>query len=308
MRNLNHVAAFVAVVDAGGYNAAARRLGLTAQALQKAVQNTEAELGLPLFARAAKRLALTDGGRAYLEGCRRVLSAVEEARHLVAGHRYGGNAVLRVSMPPALGRLHLLPALRGFLDRHRDTRIAALIVDRSEDTALEGVDVVFDDGDHARPGMAFRPLAVPVFRICASAAYLARRGTPRDLADIEASGHECVGLLSPATDRLFPWRLRTAEGGLELREMRGRLAVTDSDAGLAAAVAGLGLVQLPDHVAGQALKAGDLVEVLPERSHGGPPISIGYHTDRRLHREVQAFIDHFVDWFASWTNSPGRVA
>jgi DNA-binding transcriptional LysR family regulator len=301
------VAAFVAVVDAGGFNAASRHLGLSAQAVQKAVDRMEAELGLRLFTRAAsRRPTLTEAGMAYLEGCRRVLAAIEETGHVLAGFREGESSLLRVSMPRALGRLHLLPALRGFLDCHPGIRVAALLTERSPDLVDEGVDVVFSETDHTESRVAFRTLAMPKFRISASPDYLARHDTPRDLGDLWGGGHECINLVSPITGRLFPWSLRTAIGGSESRTMPGRLAVTESDAALAAALAGLGLAQLPDHVAGRALAAGELIEVLPDQRHDAPPISIRHHPDRHMLPKVQAFIDYFVGWSASWAD--GAIA
>ena len=301
MRNLDHVAAFVAVIDAGGFTAAARHLEVTPQAVQKAVAQMEAELGLRLFSRTVKVgvVALTEAGAAYLEGCRRVLAAVEHVVGTLAEHRDEPGGLLRVAMPPALGRLHLLPALSGFLDRHPGIKVEALFTDRPPASPHEGVDVVFGEDTPAEPRLVVQTLAVPTIRIAASPAYLARHGTPRDLADLEDGGHECLSLVSPIAGGLFPWRFRTGSGGLEARKMRGRLAVADTDAALAAAVAGLGLAQLPDHAASQALAAGELIEVLPEHCHDGPPISISHHRDSPSLPRVRAFTDYFIDWFTS---------
>lgn len=301
MRNLSHVAAFVAVVDKGGFAAAAPQLGLTVQAVHKAVANMEAELGLQLLARASRLggIKLTEAGAVYLEGCRRVLAAVEETKDALAGYHNAEGRPLQVSMPPALGRLHLVPALGGFLARHPGVRVEALLTSRPLGAADEGADVVFCDAEDAEPRMTFRILVVPVFRISASPAYLARRGTPRTFADLQNGGHECISLLSPATGNPLHWRFRAANGGLEARRMRGRVAVADSDAGLAAAAAGLGVAQLPDHIVGRALAAGQLVEVLPEHRHDGRPVMIGHHPNRLLRPEVPAFIEYFVEWFAS---------
>lgn len=302
MRNLDHVAAFVAIADTGSCSAAARRLGLTSSAVNVALQKIEAELGLQLCIRGpgARTMNLTEAGLAYLEGCRKVLAVVGEVADALAGHLSGPSGLLRVSMPLTLGRLHLVPALGGFLDRHPDIRVEALLTDGLGGVAEEGVDAAFRLAPHADPRMAYRTLAEPVFRISASPAYLARRGTPRDRADLEGSGHQCINVVSPTiAGGLYPWRFLTADGRPEEREVRGRLAVTDSGAGLAAAIAGLGLAQLPDYVAGRALAAGELVEVLPEHRHNGPPISIGCLPARHHIPKIKAFIDYFVERFAS---------
>jgi DNA-binding transcriptional LysR family regulator len=301
MRNLSQMTAFVTVVDAGGFVAAAPHLGLTPQAVHKAVATMEAELGLRLFTRAAGRgvIDLTEAGAAYLKGCRRVLAAVEDMRGTLADYQGGGIGPLRVSMPPALGRLHLMPAMGGFVARHPGIGITALLTERLPGLADEGVDVAFWDAGPAELRLEFRTLAVPTCRISASPVYFSQRGIPAKLADLEAGGHECISLASSITGKPFPWRFRGADGGLESHSMRGRLAVTDSDVGLAAAVAGLGIVQLPDHIAGKALATGELVEILPEHRHDGPPISIGRHPVRHVRAEVQVFIDYFVEWFAS---------
>lgn len=299
MRNLDHLAAFVAVVEAGGFNAAARRLGLTPNAVHKAVVNMEAELGVQLFTGTRRVTHLTEAGAVYLDGCRRVLAAVEDVAGTLAGYRDGPSGLLRVSMPPTLGRLHFVPALGDFLARFPDIRVEALLTDRIADAAEEGVDAVFRVAPPADSRMVFHALAVPVYRISASPAYLARRGTPRAPADLKAGGHECISVLSPDTGKLSPWRFLGADGRVEGREMRGRLVVTDSDAEFAAAVAGLGLAQLPDYVAAGAIASGELVEVLPEHRHDGPPISIGHLQGRHLLPKVRVLVDYFVEWFAS---------
>lgn len=310
MRNLSHIAAFVTVVDTGGFAAAAPHLGLTPQAVHKAIANMEAELGLRLFTRATRRgvIDLTEAGAAYLEGCRRVLAAVEDTRSTLNEYRDGGSGPLRVSMPPALGRLHLMPALSGFVARHPGIRVTALFTERLPGLADRGVDVSFWDAGPADLRLEFRTLAVPTCRISASPVYVAQHGTPGGLAELEEGGHECISLASPITGDPFPWRFRGRDGRLEAHRMRGRLAVTDSDAGLAAAVAGLGIVQLPDHIAGRALAVGELVEILPEHRHDGPPILVGHHPVRHLRSEVQPFIDYFVEWFASGMGQEARPA
>lgn len=308
MRNLGQITAFVAAVDAGGFAAAAPHLGVTTQGVQKAVATMEAELGLRLFTRVAGRgaIGLTEAGAAYLEGCRRVLAAIEDMRGTLAEYRGGGGGPLRVSMPTALGRLHLMPALGGFLARHPEIGVTALLTDRLPGLVDEGVDVAFWEAGSAELRMEFRALSVPTCRISTSPAYIARRGVPGGLTDLEAGGHDCISLASPMTGKRLPWRFRGAGGELEARSMPGRLAVTGGDVGLAAAVAGLGIVQLPDHIAGRALAAGELVEILPEHRHDGPPISIGHHPVRHLRTEVQAFIDYFVEWFeAGMGGAPG---
>ena len=299
MRNLNHLSAFVAIVDAGGFTPAARRLGLTPEAVRKAVVNMEAELGVHLLSRTPRSFSLTDAGEAYLEGCRKVLAAAEEMASALAGYRDGPTGLLRASMPHALGHLHLVPALGGFLDRHPDIKVEVLLTDRHVNGADGSVDVVFQASPLAGSHLVLRTLATPTLRIAASPAYLARRGTPRSLLDLEGGGHECIGRMSPDTGKPVPWRSLAPGGRPEEREVRGRIVVTDSHAELAAAVAGLGLAQMPDHVTCRARAAGDLVEVLHEHSHDGPPISIGHLRDRPLLPKVQVFIDYFVEWFAS---------
>lgn len=300
---LEGYATFAAVVDCGGFSAAALRLKVTKSAVSKQVSRLEERLGARLLNRTTRRLSLTEAGQAFHQHCLRILAEAEDAELAVSQLHASPRGLLRVSAPMSFGVTHLAPALCPFLARYPDLTLEVSYDDRLVDVLAEGVDVVVRITRLADSSLIARKVA-PVRRVlAASPEYLEQRGMPRQPSDLAA--HDC--LLYTLQASANTWPLLHRDGSRADITISGRVRMNNGDALRAAAVAGLGIVYSPSFIIGEDLAAGRLVRVLPEWE--GPEIALYavYPPGRHLSAKVRAFVDYLVEafgpqpyWDACW--------
>ncbi len=300
---LEGYATFAAVVDCGGFSAAALRLKVTKSAVSKQVSRLEERLGARLLNRTTRRLSLTEAGQAFHQHCLRILAEAEDAELAVSQLHASPRGLLRVSAPMSFGVTHLAPALCPFLARYPDLTLEVSYDDRLVDVLAEGVDVVVRITRLADSSLIARKVA-PVRRVlAASPEYLEQRGVPRQPSDLAA--HDC--LLYTLQASANTWPLLHRDGSRADITISGRVRMNNGDALRAAAVAGLGIVYSPSFIIGEDMAAGRLVRVLPEWE--GPEIALYavYPPGRHLSAKVRAFVDYLVEafgpepyWDACW--------
>lgn len=196
---------FVAAAEAGGFAAAASKLNLTRSAVGRTIARLERRLGVRLFHRTTRSLALTDDGQAFFEHCRRALGEVQAATAMLESGRREIAGRLRVSMPVLFGRLRVAPILIGLVDAHPKLELNLNFNDRLVDVAEDGFDLVVRNGPLQNwPGLAGRRVAHQHMRVCASPGYLEAVDAPETLADL--AGHRAVLYGRPGRVRswLFP--------------------------------------------------------------------------------------------------------
>lgn len=293
MRDLAGLMTFTRVVELESFSGAARDLGLSKSAVSKQVRRLEDRLGVRLLNRTTRRLSLTEAGRAFYDGCQQVASAADAAERAVSHLSEAPRGTLKVNAPMSFGRLHVGPALPGFLEAHPDLAIDLVLNDRIVDLVEEGFDVAVRIGRLEDSSLVARRLA-PNRRVLAAApAYLARHGapdTPEDLAR-----HDCLVYSYQSEGRA--WRLRGPEG---LRKVTpsGRLRVNNGDVLQAAAVGGLGVAFLPGFLAGADLRAGRLVRLLPAwRDAEDSAVHAVFPESRNLLPKVRVFVDFLAARF-----------
>ena len=299
---------FTRVVEAGSFSAAGRQLGAAPSSVSRQVNDLEEELGARLFHRTTRKLSLTEAGRLYYARATKILVAVEEAKLAVAQGDGTPSGILRLTVAASLGRLHVVPALAAFHARYPAVRVVLSMTDRLVDLVEEGFDLAIRVGRQRDSSLIARKIASARRIVCASPAYLDEVGTPLVPADL--ADHNCLTFRShPGSNT---WAFRGAEGsamgGAEVR-VSGSLFANDGEALGAAAVAGLGLVLLPEWLVGIELGDGRLREVLadyrvvPEAS----PLYAVYPHQRHLPPKVRAFIDFLAARFAAqegWGANP----
>ncbi|GAA0578709.1 LysR family transcriptional regulator [Caenispirillum bisanense] len=290
---LEGYATFAAVVDCGGFSAAALRLKVTKSAVSKQVSRLEERLGARLLNRTTRRLSLTEAGQAFHQHCLRILAEAEDAELAVSQLHASPRGLLRVSAPMSFGITHLAPALCPFLARYPDLTLEVSYDDRLVDVLAEGVDVVVRITRLADSSLIARKVA-PVRRVlAASPDYLERRGMPRQPSDLAA--HDC--LLYTLQTTANTWQMVHKDGTRSDISISGRVRMNNGDALRAAAVGGLGILFSPTFIIGDDLAAGRLVPVLPEWE--GPEIALYavYPPGRHLSAKVRAFVDYLVETF-----------
>lgn len=292
MESLSGVLAFVHVAQLGSFAAAGRKLSLSPSAVSKAVSRLEQRLGVSLLRRTTRRVALTEEGSLLVERYRQVLLELEEAEDALDQRRQKPRGPLRVDLPIALGRQEIVPRLPAFLERFPEIRLELTLNDRFVDIFAEGIDVLVRVGGVPDSRLVARPLGSQRFGCFAAPSYLARAGTPAHPAEL--AQHRCLNFRGPHSGRLWRWQFADNGRALEL-PLTGPLNSNDGDALIAAAVTGVGIIQVPHFMVRPALARGALEPILEEFQPPPVPISVVWVQQRPLAPKVRAFVDFLVE-------------
>jgi DNA-binding transcriptional LysR family regulator len=287
---------FVLAIDKGSLTAAAAQLGLTGSAVGKSISRLEARLGVQLLHRTTRRIDLTNEGEAYLLSCRRIMEELDQTESfLTTGHREPIGR-LRIDLPTTFGRRHIVPPMLDLAARHARLDLSFTLRDQAVDMVGEGIDMAVRIGalgDY--PDLIARRLGEQHMVICASPAYLARKGTPVTHADLFQ--HDCmVGWRRTAKPT---WLLKDSSGVITPHDVPARHELPDGDVLLNACLNGFGLAQLPRWLAGDALSNGALVQVLGDISGGSMPIHVVWQKTWHLQPKVRVAVDMLVHLAAS---------
>jgi len=285
---LREMTVFAAVVEAKGFAAAAGGLGLSKASVSRLVQRLEDRLGVRLLNRTTRRLSLTEAGRAFHEGCQRMLAEAESAEAAVTLLAAQPRGLLRLAVPMSFGLRHLGPHLAALLESCPELGLDVVLGDREVDLVEEGFDAAIRIGRLDDSALVVRRLAAARRVVAASPAYLARRGLP--LQPAELRGHDCLHYSYYRQGR--HWRFRHDDGRNAEVEIAGRLEMNNGDALVAVAAAGQGIVALPSFIAGDALRDGRLLRLLPgwEDAADGA-VHLVYPARRNLAPKVRTFVD-----------------
>jgi len=283
MDTLRCMQAFVAVAEHGSFTAAAVQLQVSAVMVGKYIQQLEAHLGTALLQRNTRHQRLTEAGAAYLAGCRQVLEQVQQAEADVAGLQRQPQGLLRISAPTTWGSCVLAPLLSGLLRAQPLLNIELDLSNRRVDLIEDGFDAAIRVGPLPSQELVARPLPPYAMSLCASPAYLRRRGTPRTPADL--AGHDCLSHL--AWRGGHGWQLANGEQV----DWEARLSSNDGYALREAAVAGAGLILQPTALLAADIAAGRLKPLLRDYVPAPRPMHLIYLPDRRPRPRLQCFID-----------------
>lgn len=289
MTDLNLMAVFARVVDAGSFAEAARRMETSRSAVSKAVAKLEKELGARLLNRTTRYLSLTEIGASVSEHCTRMLSEAEQARKLVDSLTTAPRGLLRVSASVAFGTLHIAPALAVFLSRYPEIRIDLTITDRWVDLAEEGYDVAIRVTGDPPPNWVARKLAPVRRKLCATPGYFDQRGTPQSPADLVH--HNCLDYTRSGEQG--HWRFTGPDGDISI-PVTGPLHVDDDEALSQAVLGGLGIGLLPTFIIGKDLQSGKLQAALSEYIPVERHVYAMYLPTRHLPSKVRVFIDFLL--------------
>lgn len=283
------LAVLAKVVDLNGFSSAARALGVPKAAVSRAIADLEQALGTRLLERTTWRLSLTAAGRLLYPHAKRVGEECDAARAAIAKLQAPARGPLRIVSDPIYGRLLLTPLVPRFLESFPDIPL---------EVALDGVgaeggwDVAIDARPPEDPALAHRSLGTPPAVLCATPAYLERRGTPVKPEDLR--GHD---LLTPEPAEVPEFRLHLSRGAQRAEvAVSPKLAVSDPAVLHAAAAAGLGIGLLPAFLCRQGLATGRLRPVLPEWT--APPAA-ELHALYPAALEADPRVRRFVEFLAA---------
>lgn len=292
MDRLDELLVFVAILDAGSLNAAARRLRRSPPAVTRALAALEDRVGLRLVERTTRRLAPTDAGLRLAEMARRVLADYEDAVREEEGAPLRGK--LRITAPHVFGRRHVTPAVIAFLDQHPDLQVELVFNDRNIDLIEHGIDLAVRIGPLADTGMMARQVGQVRRILVASPAYVAAHGAPATPADLER--HDVIFNAGVAT--ATEWRFR--HGGKEIPvRLNPRLSVNEIDAILMAVVAGRGIGRPLSYQAAPQLADGTLVRLLRDYEPAPLPVSLLVPSARHMAPRLRACFDFLAAQLAA---------
>ena len=293
------VSVFVAAARTGSFTLAAERLGITKSAVGKAIARLEARLGTKLFHRTTRLTRLTADGEAYLAACAAAIDDVEAAQAALSSAGRVLRGRLRVDMPVAFGRRVLLPILVDVARAHPDLSLALTFTDATSDLLQDDVDLAIRFGQlRDSSHLIARHLVDQERVICGAPGYLARHGRPQTLAELRE--HRCI-VGSPKGPPLA-WVVRE-DGQVKRITPSGIHQLSDGEAMVDAAAAGLGLCQVPASMVRDHLAAGTLEPVLSDLSTVPVEVHALWPRQSHLSPRVRFVVDRLVEEAARGTLS-----
>ncbi|SEI43830.1 LysR family transcriptional regulator [Pseudomonas sp. NFR16] len=289
------VKAFIQVVEAGSFVKAAQTLSLPRNTVTKHIQSLEAHLRVKLLNRTTRRISLTNDGTAYYERMVRVVDQWLEAESDLVSTQARPHGRLRVDMGSTMATMLVLPALPEFQKRYPELQLDIGVSDRPVDLLGDRVDCVIRGGTLSDPSLIARRLGSLKFVTCATPAYLARHDTPLHPTDLETN-HQMVRYFFAGTQRRLPVEFVRGEERISV-DAHYFVSVNDSNALLAAALAGMGVLQTLMFMAEPHFKSGALIPLLEDWSLEPNPIYIVYSPNRHLSARVRVFVEWLVELF-----------
>ncbi|MGB5975287.1 MAG: LysR family transcriptional regulator [Nodosilinea sp.] len=289
MDKLESMRAFTQVVEAGGFAAAARKMGLSRSAVNKLVMNLEEHLQTQLLHRTTRKVSPTDAGRAYYDRCLAILADLEEAELALTRLQQEPRGSLRINAPMTFGTLYLAPLVVEFMAKYPNLRVELVLNDRRIDPVEEGFDVTVRIAA-APPGsglIAHRLAPCPLV-LCAAPAYLQQRGVPVHPDELEH--HACLHYGHRTQDNSW-----TLVGSTSYTvAINGPLCCNNGEVLRAAAIAGLGVVMLPEFIVEQDLASDRLHSVLADY----PPPVINIYALYPINRHLSTKVTRLVEFLA----------
>ncbi|WP_431099342.1 LysR family transcriptional regulator [Polaromonas aquatica] len=288
---LDSMKVYVLAVEKGSLSAAATACEISATMAGNHLRTLEKRLGMQLLNRTTRRQHLTPFGEDYYVRCKEILRLVAETDEQAQNLQLAPAGKLRVTAPVSFGTEALMPALSEYLERYPKVSIDVVLSDRVTDLLEEGFEAAIRIGPVPDSALIARPLAPYRLMICASPAYLARRGTPARPDDL--TQHECLSF-SPSA--MAHWRLQDQEHICRV-PVSGRLQVNHGQALRVAALHGMGIVLQPAILLEADVQAGRLVQLFPHHALATRPMSILYLPDRYRSPKLRSFVDFVVERF-----------
>jgi DNA-binding transcriptional LysR family regulator len=287
MDKLGAIGIFAQTAEAGSFVAAGHRLGISGSAVGKAIARLEDELGVRLFNRSTRSMALTEEGSLFLDTCRRIQTEYEEARARLSRSQTDPRGQLRVSLP--LAGMLLMPTISSFMTAYPQINLDLDFTDRLVDVIEEGFDAVIRTGDVRDTRLMSRKLGTFRHRIVASPEYLFANGRPAVPEDLTA--HRCLHHRFANSGTLEPWPLE--RGGSKLKiDLPTTLVASTLEPLIYLAERSFGITCLPPFAVAAEIAEGKLVPLLEEYLQDTGTFRVLWPTSRYLSPKVRAFVDY----------------
>ncbi len=294
MEHLKTLISFVKVAEYQSFSAAAAHLGISPAAVSKNIRNLETELGVRLFYRTTRQVTLTEIGHLLWQQCHQALSTLDVAITQIAESKNTPKGLLKISSVVAFGQHCLIPILPEFFERYPHIDVELHFDDHITDIIKEGFDVGIRGGRMPTENhLITRKISNVPFVVCAAPEYFRKYGIPKTPEDLLK--HNCLSLRFPTSGRLLKWTFARDKQVFEM-ELKGQLLLNSSESLCSAALAGLGIVQLPYYIARIYAQKNQLelalLDYLDTHSRG---IYVYYANKTHLPLKTRVFIDFLTD-------------
>ncbi len=296
LNNLSDILIFIRVADSGSFTKAAELLNLSRSAVGKSIQRLETHLSSRLIHRTTRTLSLSDEGTLFYESAQRILQEVADAENLILKRHQTPTGRLRITVPVAFGRLHVMPVLRDFLAAYPAIDLEVIFSDDYLDLIHDGIDLAIRFGSLQDSSLIQQRLATHQLISCASPQYLAEHGLPKSLEDLA----EHQQLIYLHQGRATPWRYYVQGRDVEYPAY-GRIRLYDVEALRDTALAHFGIAQIGAFLISEELAAGRLIPILQDIAPLIQPIYAVYPSKRHLSLKVKSLLQ-FIE--QRWQGQP----
>lgn len=293
MDTLTRMRAFIDVVEAEGFSAAARKIGRSKALLSKYVRELEDELGALLLNRTTRQFSLTEAGHTYYRRATEIVREIDSLADAVRDSSGDVRGRIKLTAPRTFADAPVGQSLIDFAKEHPDIVLDIYLDDRFVDLVEEGYDLAIRITRLENSSLIARKLAPFGIKICGAPELIERYGRPAQPQDLARM--PCV--IDTNGRWLSNWPFTNEQGEPFTVAVTGRLEVNSPQSVRAAAVAGLGFATMPDFIARPALDDGSLVSVLDDYLPRGGGIFAVYPHRRYLPAKVRVFVDFLVQWF-----------
>ena len=309
MQSLRGILNFTRTAELGSFAAAARELGISPVAVSQNISRLELALGVRLLARSTRALQITPEGQAFLEQCKGPLAQLDAACRDAASDVKHASGKLRVTIISPVAFLYFVPLLPRFFSRYPDIQLELELSEDSTSLIAKRFDVGIRVGVLNDAAFVARPLGPLRLLLCASPAYLARRGRPASLDDLAL--HELLQLQITGREQPTPFLVQTRNDGarsMQMLQQPGRFVCNDFRALLQACMDGVGIAQLPQPMVLPALRQGHLKTLLPDHVPEGWQLFVHYPSRKQLPARVRAFVDFCIENFGGHADLSADVS
>lgn len=292
MDRLDAIRLFVRLVECGSFSAVGREVGIGQPSVSKQIAALEQHLGAQLIWRSSRQIVITDAGQTFYESARQLVEDFDAVESSVGERQQSPQGLVRLSTAPAHGRLCITPLLPEFFRQYPHVSLELSASERPVDLVGEGVDLAVRHGQLADSSLTAKKLADTDLVLTAAPSYLARRGTPAQLSDLDT--HACIVF---ARDRVRrPWSFNV---GKEVASYHphGSLFSGDAEHIRAAVLAGLGIAQVPFWLLAEEIRTGQVEVLLPRFQPARLPINLVYPAGRRVPMRVKVLIEFLASAF-----------
>ncbi|WP_434674435.1 LysR substrate-binding domain-containing protein [Pseudomonas sp. R1-15] len=301
MELLQSMRLFARLAELGSFTKTAESLDIGRPQVTRSIQELETSLGVRLFQRTTRKVALTAEGERFYGRVQEILADISAATSMF--DRTGATLTgrLRVDIPTAFAQMDFIRSLKAFTSTFPGINVILGVTDRAVDLIGEGIDCALRIGDLPDSTLVARPVALATMVTCAAPEYLARHGEPETLGDLVA--HRGVNFLSGQSSRPLPWHFMV-EGQDRAFVSNPAITVTESNAYVQCGVSGFGIIQAPGIAVAGYLESGALVEILRPCRPAPRPVSLLYPSRTHLAPQVQVLLEwlqaHFVQLHPEW--------